>query len=84
MPLPIPNLDDRNFDQLSAEARALIPRHFPAVDGLQYLGSRHHISRVVRVSDGGSLLSDQPRAGADARKFRRPREYPTRGGRDHR
>jgi hypothetical protein len=29
MPLPIPNLDDRNFDQLSAEARALIPRHFP-------------------------------------------------------
>jgi hypothetical protein len=29
MPLPIPNLDDRTFDQLTAEARALIPRHFP-------------------------------------------------------
>jgi hypothetical protein len=29
MALPIPNLDDRGFDQLSAEARALIPRHFP-------------------------------------------------------
>jgi hypothetical protein len=29
MPLPIPNLDDRTFDQLAAEARALIPRHFP-------------------------------------------------------
>jgi hypothetical protein len=30
MPLPIPNLDDRTFDQLVAEARALIPKNFPA------------------------------------------------------
>lgn len=29
MPVPVPNLDDRTFDQLAAEARALIPRHFP-------------------------------------------------------
>lgn len=29
MPLPIPNLDDRNFDQLTAEAVALIPRNLP-------------------------------------------------------
>jgi hypothetical protein len=29
MPLPVPNLDDRSFDQLVAEARALIPRNFP-------------------------------------------------------
>lgn len=29
MPLPIPNLDDRDFDQLAAEARALIPRNLP-------------------------------------------------------
>ena len=29
MPLPIPSLDDRTFDQLAAEARALIPRYFP-------------------------------------------------------
>src|SRR3989442_13059711 len=29
MPLPVPNLDDRNFDQLAAEARALIPRNLP-------------------------------------------------------
>lgn len=29
MPLPVPNLDNRNFDQLTAEARALIPRNFP-------------------------------------------------------
>lgn len=29
MALPVPNLDDRTFDQLAAEARALIPRHFP-------------------------------------------------------
>src|SRR5579872_2677032 len=28
MPLPVPNLDDRTFDQLAAEARALIPRYF--------------------------------------------------------
>lgn len=30
MPLPIPNLDDRDFDQLAGEARALIPRNLPA------------------------------------------------------
>jgi hypothetical protein len=30
MPLPIPNLDDRTFDQLVTEARALIPRYLPA------------------------------------------------------
>ncbi len=30
MPLPLPNLDDRDFEQLAAEARALIPRNFPA------------------------------------------------------
>jgi len=30
MPLPIPNLDDRTFDQLASEARSLIPRSFPA------------------------------------------------------
>ncbi len=29
MPLPVPSLDDRNFDQLAAEAKALIPRSFP-------------------------------------------------------
>jgi Baseplate J-like protein len=29
MPLPVPNLDDRGFDQLAAEARALIPRNLP-------------------------------------------------------
>lgn len=29
MPLPVPNLDDRTFDQLTAEARALIPKNFP-------------------------------------------------------
>ena len=30
MPLPIPPLDDRSFDQLVDEAKALIPKHFPA------------------------------------------------------
>lgn len=30
MPLPIPSLDDRTFEQLVAEGRALIPRHSPA------------------------------------------------------
>jgi hypothetical protein len=30
MPLPIPNLDDRTFDRLVDEAKALIPKHFPA------------------------------------------------------
>jgi len=30
MSLPVPNLDDRTFDQLAAEARSLIPRYFPA------------------------------------------------------
>ena len=30
MPLPIPNLDDRTFEQLVAEGRALIPRHSPS------------------------------------------------------
>ena len=30
MPLPIPTLDDRTFDQLVDEAKALIPKHFPA------------------------------------------------------
>jgi hypothetical protein len=30
MPLPLPVLDDRTFDQLSAEAEGLIPRNFPA------------------------------------------------------
>lgn len=30
MSLPIPNLDDRDFDQLAAEARALIPRNLPS------------------------------------------------------
>lgn len=29
MPLPIPDLDDRSFDLLVAEGRALIPRYFP-------------------------------------------------------
>jgi hypothetical protein len=29
MPLTVPKLDDRNFDQLAAEAKALIPRSFP-------------------------------------------------------
>lgn len=29
MPLPVPNLDDRTFDQLVAEARGLIPKYFP-------------------------------------------------------
>ena len=29
MPLPIPNLDDRDFDQLAGEVRALIPRYLP-------------------------------------------------------
>lgn len=29
MPLPVPNLDDKAFDQFAAEARALIPRYFP-------------------------------------------------------
>jgi len=30
MTLPIPNLDDRDFDQLAGESRALIPRNLPA------------------------------------------------------
>jgi hypothetical protein len=30
MPLPLPVLDDRTFDQLTAEAEGLIPRNFPA------------------------------------------------------
>ncbi len=30
MSLPIPNLDNRNFEQLFNEARALIPKNFPA------------------------------------------------------
>ena len=30
MPIPQLNLDDRTFDQLAAEGRALIPRYFPA------------------------------------------------------
>ncbi len=30
MAVPQPNLDDRTFDQLAAEGRALIARHFPA------------------------------------------------------
>src|SRR5438105_14134005 len=30
MPLPVPNLDDRTFDQLVTEARTLIPRYLPA------------------------------------------------------
>jgi hypothetical protein len=30
MPLPVPNLDDRSFDQLAAEARALIPILYPS------------------------------------------------------
>jgi hypothetical protein len=30
MPLPIPTLDDRTFDQLVDQAKALIPKHFPA------------------------------------------------------
>jgi hypothetical protein len=30
MPLPIPTLDDRTFDQLIDEAKTLIPKHFPA------------------------------------------------------
>ncbi|HEX6673741.1 MAG TPA: hypothetical protein VF486_01765 [Actinomycetes bacterium] len=30
MPLPVPVLDDKGFDDLAAEARALIPRTFPA------------------------------------------------------
>ena len=30
MPLPIPTLDDRTFDQLVEEAKTLIPKHFPA------------------------------------------------------
>lgn len=29
MTLPVPNLDDRTFDQLTAEARSLIPKNFP-------------------------------------------------------
>src|SRR6186713_778511 len=29
VPLPIPNLDDRTFEQLVAEGRALIPRYSP-------------------------------------------------------
>lgn len=29
MPLPLPNLDDRTFDDLVAEARAMIPRLAP-------------------------------------------------------
>jgi hypothetical protein len=30
MPLPIPTLDDRTFDQLVDEAKTIIPKHFPA------------------------------------------------------
>jgi hypothetical protein len=30
MPLPVRTLDDRTFDQLVDEAKALIPKHFPA------------------------------------------------------
>jgi hypothetical protein len=30
MPLPIRSLDDRSFDQLVDEAKALIPKHFPS------------------------------------------------------
>jgi Baseplate J-like protein len=29
MTLPVPNLDDRTFDQLATEARSLIPKNFP-------------------------------------------------------
>jgi Baseplate J-like protein len=29
MSLPVPNLDDRTFDQLTTEARSLIPKNFP-------------------------------------------------------
>ena len=29
MALPVPNLDDRTYDQLESEARSLIPRYFP-------------------------------------------------------
>jgi hypothetical protein len=30
MTLPVPNLDDRTFDQLATEARTLIPKNFPS------------------------------------------------------
>lgn len=29
MPVPVPELDDRTFDQLATEARSLIPKYFP-------------------------------------------------------
>ena len=30
MPLSVPNLDDRTYDQLAAEARSLLPQYCPA------------------------------------------------------
>ena len=40
MPLPIPNLDDRTFDQLVDESKVLIAKHFPTWSD-QILGPWH-------------------------------------------
>lgn len=51
MPLPVPNLDDRTFDQLVTEARALIPQELPCLDRLQSLRPGDNAARALRVPD---------------------------------
>ena len=62
MSLPVPNLDDRTFQDIVDEAKRLIPTLLPGVDEPQPDRSRRRAHRAVRVDDRDVAVPPQPGA----------------------
>ncbi len=63
MSLPVPNLDDRTFQDLVDEAKRLIPHVLPGVDQPQPDRPRRGADRAVRLDDRDVAVPAQPGAG---------------------
>ena len=62
MSLPVPNLDDRTFQDLVDEAKRLIPHVLPGVDEPQPHRPRRRADRAVRLDDRAVAVPAQPGA----------------------
>ena len=71
MALPVPNLDDRRFQDLVDDAKRLVQQTLPGVDRPQRVRPGRDADRDVRLDDRPAALPAQPRPGPELRQVPR-------------
>ena len=71
MPLPVPNLDDRRFQELVDDAKRLVQRRCPRMDRPQRLRPRRHLDRDLCLHGGPAAVPAEPGTGTQLRQLAR-------------